>query len=700
MRAAMRQGDVMRSVRGIQRIGVPLALLLASSVVCGCASALPKGQYEMHELEWEGVEQMSREALAACLATQPRDAVTLRLGLGAPTCGEPPFDEDAPSLDLWTWPWEPRPVYDPAIFQVDKRRIERWYAARGFYEARVVDVRYSIDGEKVALPDRCEGEDCQLDATIVVEEGKPVLISRIELVVVGALSPSLDQSLREAVAIKIGARFDEAAYKADEARMSELLGEASYARAQVSTRIEIDRVARTAAVHYRVDPGPFVRLGRSRVEGNGELSAEAVLDVARLEPGTPYSTTELADAERAVYALGVFGSVTIEPEYDEKRPGVADLVIRVKPGRLERLRLGVGIMSGSLQRVTSDEAQSVPEWDIHLRAGYENSNFLGGMRKLRIEERPRLIFLDQFPYTNELPPKLGNTLSLELEQPRFPEHRTTTFTTTAWDYGPDPFEGFFRHDLATRLGVRRMFFREKLQIELALQHDLYEITERPLPDDASSYRLPFAEQQIRVDLRNDSQRPTRGAYFSTNVQEAARLGGYGSWNYVRWLGEARAYQRLFWKIVLAERAALGGIFIGDRDPDLDPTSALLGPQSYRLRGGGANSNRGFGAGELGAGVDGGKRRWEASLELRVPLGADVGFVLFLDGGDVSRAETVHFERTNLATGFGLRYFTPFAPLRFDAGWRIPGWQRFGAPEEKIEVGPLPSAAHLTIGEAF
>jgi outer membrane protein assembly factor BamA len=694
----------MRSLRVIQRAARRLSLFFAFWVVSGCASALPKGQYEMHRLEWQGVEEMSDEALQACLATQPRDAVTLRLGLGAPTCGEPPFDEHAPSLDLWTWPWEPIPVYDPAIFQVDRRRIERWYAARGYYEARVLDVRYRVDDEPIKLPERCDADDCELDVTIVVEEGKPVLISRIELVVVGKLAPALDQELREAVAIAVGRRFDEAAYKADEARMTELLGEASYARAKVSTQIEIDRVARTAAVHYRVEPGPFVRLGTARVEGNGELSAAAVLDVARLKPGTPYSATELREAERAIYDLGVFASVVIEPHY-ERAPNVADLVIRVSSARLERLRLGIGVMSGSLQRVTSDETESVPEWDVHLRAAYEHRNFLGGMRKLRIEDRPRLIFLAPFPYTNELPPKLGNTLSLELEQPRFPEHRTTTFTTTAWDVGPDAFKGFFRHDVATRLGLRRKFFGDKLAIEVAVQHDLYElIDEAPDADDdgapdASSYRLPFAEQQVKVDLRNDGQRPSRGAYFSTTVQEALML-GYGSWNYVRWLGEARAYQRLFWKVVLAERFALGAIFIGDHDPELDPTSAQLGPQSYRLRGGGANGNRGFGAGKLGAGIDGGKRRWESSIELRIPLGADLGFALFLDGGDVSRGSAVHFDRPHLATGFGFRYYTPFAPIRFDAGWRIPDWQRFDGVEEDTEVEVLPSAAHLTIGEAF
>ena len=692
----------MRSPRGTQLAAFRLFVVLA---VAGCASSLPKGQYEMHRLRFQGVDEMSAEALQACLATQPRDAVTLRLGLGAPTCGEPPFDESAPSLDLWTWPWEPRPVYDPAIFAVDRKRIERWYAARGYYDAHVVDVQYSIDGEPVKQPERCTGDDCKLDVRVVVEEGKPVLVSSIDLVFAGSVPQKLAAELRDAIEVKVDRRFDEAAYKADEARMVDLLAEASYARAAVTTQIEIDRVARTAKLHYRIEPGPACRFGQSHVEGQGELSAAAVLDVARIKPGAPYSASELRDAERAVTALGVFSSVEIEPSFD-RAPDVADLVIHVHPGRLERFNLGVGLMSGSLQHSGTEELESLPEWDVHLRAGYENSDFLGGMRKLRLEDRPRLIWLAPFPstsgtkYTQGSQPKVGNTLTLELEQPRFPEHRTTTFTTTSWDFGPDAYYGYFRHDLATRLGVRRKWFGEKLSIELAVQHDLYEITDNDYPrDKVSSYRLPFVEQQIKLDLRNDAQRPTRGAYFSTNVQEAVRL-GYGSWDYVRWLGEARGYQRLFWKVVLAERLGMGALFVAHHDAELDPTSAELGPQSYRLRGGGANGDRGFAAGKLGAGIDGGKRRWEGSLELRVPLGADLGFVLFLDGGDVSRSERVHFDRPHAATGFGFRYYTAFAPIRFDAGWRIPSWQRLDGVDEPVEVKVLPSAAHLTIGEAF
>jgi outer membrane protein insertion porin family/translocation and assembly module TamA len=478
-----------------------------------------------------------------------------------------------------------------------------------------------------------------------------------------------------------------------------VLAARAYARAEVEGVVALDQVGRTARVQYDVTPGARHRFGRVRVEGQGDdIEASAIIDVAAIREGQPYDQEVIADAEGAVYALGVFSSVRIEPEFREGSD-VADLVIKVRRGRTQRFRLGVGMLSGTLQHAGSGETFDVPQWDVHLLAGYDHENFLGGMRKLRIEERPRLIMLDEFPGVPSDGPELGNTVSLRFEQPRFPERRTVSYFDNQWDYGPDPFYGYFRHDLATRVGLQRAFFRQRLKVELAVEHDLYEITDPDQPDTVSSYRLPFIEQQITLDLRNDDRRPSRGFYFQSLLQEAVQL-DYGSWTYLRWLPEARAYQRLFWGLVLAERVAFGSIFILDSDPALDPTSRQVGPQTYRLRGGGANSNRGFNAGELGDGIDGGRRRWEATVELRVPLGGDLGLALFFDTGDVSRTREVQLDRLNASTGFGLRYYTEFAPIRADAGWRIPSLQRLGGDDPEIEVGVLPSAFHLTLGEAF
>ena len=66
---------------------------------------------------------------------------------------------------------------------------------------------------------------------------------------------------------------------------------------------------------------------------------------------------------------------------------------------------------------------SFAQWDVHLLGKVEHKNFLGGMRRLRIEERPRLIFDDPFPGSTRT--ALGNRLTVELRQPGFVEPRTT-----------------------------------------------------------------------------------------------------------------------------------------------------------------------------------------------------------------------------------------------------------------------------------
>jgi outer membrane protein assembly factor BamA len=129
-----------------------------------------------------------------------------------------------------------------------------------------------------------------------------------------------------------------------------------------------------------------------------------------------------------------------------------------------------------------------------------------------------------------------------------------------------------------------------------------------------------------------------------------------------------------------------------------------------LRGGGSSSNRGFSAGTLGDSKYGGTRRFEGSLELRIPLGAQFGIVGFFDIGDVSdpgsdaqgraNKSAFRFDHLNASTGFGLRLFTVLGAIRFDAGWRIPGLQTLGVHDDGITFGVWPSAIHLTIGEAF
>jgi hypothetical protein len=450
------------------------------------------------------------------------------------------------------------------------------------------------------------------------------------------------------------------------------------------------------------------------VVGSEDLPIEPILGASFISPGDPFSESALDDAQRAIYGLGAFSSVQVEPQIPEAGCGIPIPVrVEVSPGRRLRFGVGGGVQSGTLQTSTGQE--DVRQWDVHLLGVVEHRNLFGGMRKLRIEERPRYVFNETFPTPED--PQFGNQLTAEFRQPAFLEARTTLVVGGRYDWGPEPFGNrFLRHDVDARIALERNFLDGQVFLSGGLhgnlfrvigsRNDLAPLTVRDdLRIDSSSYHVTFWEQYAQLDLRDDPRQPRRGAFFGLTLHEAG-FGLPASWDYVRAAPEARGYIPLPLDIVLAFRLSVAAIFVVNADSGLDVNSEDLGPEQYRLRGGGASSNRGFLPGDLGAGIQGGKRRWEASIELRISVSEDFGFVLFSDAGDVNDDAAFRFNHPHPAVGVGLRYNTVVGPVRFDMAGLLPGIQVIGAPDPdpKTEVNlgfaSFPGAWHLTIGESF
>jgi len=727
------------------------ALLAATLLLALGCEHVPPNRYGVQRLRLEGMEEMDPAALRACLATRERPSFAINLGTSSvPTCGVPPFDSGRLNLRLWRWPWTSWPTYDRAVFERDLERVERWYRARGYYDARVVTAAFDPpvatdndrttgnDGEPVCEQD-ADDEGCRVSLTVRVAEGRPVQVARIRIQGHQALGATLRRQLETSLELREGERFDEALHDRSKRALLSTLHEAGYACATVRGRVTVTPRAHRALLIYTVEAGPRARIGSIAVEGNQDLPERPIRGAAYISPGDRYRESALADAQQAIFALGGLSAVEVagqarrrDGQGDSEEPsactGLVDVTIRVTPGRRSRVGLGVGIQSGIIEaQASQDETLNVAQWDLHLLAFYEHRNLFGGLRRLRIEDRPKLVFPAQFPGVRDPDsgrgPRPGNTLSFEFRQPAFLEPRTTLRFTTSWDLGPDPSFGFFRHDFDGRLGVERRFLRDRLDVYVGVHGNIFRVpggadpAAGDLRGNRSDYHLTFFEQFISLDLRDNPGQPHKGIYLSLGVHEAGFFMP-AAWDYVRVLSEARGYIPLPLGLVVAARFGVGAYFIRDANSSLDIKSAALGPVRYRLRGGGPTSHRGFVAGFLGdvevpAGPgesfdsqDGGLRRWLGSLELRAPLTQDFGLVLFSDLGDVTRGESFRFNHLNTAVGLGLRYQTPVGPLRLDLGWLIPGAGAVGggraAPTKDVNLGfvRFPGAIHITIGEAF
>ena len=77
---------------------------------------------------------------------------------------------------------------------------------------------------------------------------------------------------------------------------------------------------------------------------------------------------------------------------------------------------------------------------------------------------------------------------------------------------------------------------------------------------------------------------------------------------------------------------------------------------------------------------GGRSFAEASAELRIQVTDSFGVVPFIDAGTVSEDVVPDFNDVRFGAGLGVRYLTPFGPLRVDAAVplnRRPGDASFG-----------------------
>lgn len=701
-----------------------LTPLLAGVTLIACAGAVPKGRYGITSFDLEGTDAVDPAAIKACLATHERPRAGFTLGAAEdPQCGLPPFDAKRISVNLWAWPWTDWPLYDEAVFTRDLDRIERFYRARGHYAAQVTGVQQKKDDE-----------EREIGLRVQVEENEPVLVQRIDIDGIDALERSARRRLERAQQLNIGEPFDEAIYDASKEALMHELREQSYARAVVEGDVELDPVARTANVRYHVTPGPACSFGQLDIEGHEDLPPRPIWGAADIVYGKPFSPSALEDAKRAIYELGPFASVDVI-ERPRKNSDVVDILIKVVPGRRLRWGFGAGMQVGNDGSITNNYVSDENYWDLHLLGRVEHRNFFGGMRRMSVEERPRLIFDDYFPRTPA--PQLGNLLVLEFRQPSFLEPRTTLVATGRWDLGPDPYGGkFSRSDVVASVGPERSFFGGKLTWSSTINVNLFIPSGTNTFQPYEAYHVTYVQHSLSLDLRNDPNSPRRGAYFGLNFQHA----GYvlpSDWNYVRVIPDVRGYVGLPLGMVLAMRARMGVMEITGSDIDVppdsdDPEDQLIqgyrqrlhdtGPLRQRLRGGGSTSDRGYDSNTLGDVVrvddrldSGGLRLWEASLELRVPLTASFGAVLFTDFGDITREKRFRFSQLQTTFGLGLRYKTIVGPIRLDIGLAPAALQNIGGDErsrEQFTQEGLPEpfdeshvfgalgSVHFTIGEAF
>jgi outer membrane protein assembly factor BamA len=623
--------------------------------------------------------------------------------------------------------------YDPGTLAKDLTRIERFYRARGYYDATARAARVLT------------GDKDEVRVEIVVDPGKPVRVARIELRGLEALPQGRIEKFRGALQLQVGTPLDERRLHEDARAIESALADNGFAFVKVEEHAAVSVANKSATLEYRVTPGPEAVIGAVQIEGLNTFDRRVVMGKLALEPGMRFSRRVLDRARKRVASLGVFSNVEVTPVLDNPRDRSVPIRVVVSEGGTHAVHVGAAI------------EQDTNRSRLAVRGGWESRNFLGGLRKLSFNLTPGLTF---YPLKTDgtavhVLPELES--AVEFEQPALFEPRTTGYARSEFNVYPVLYSDYTAGDniigfreLKDALGAERPFgqssVRARLSYNFEARYPFMYLGAQPAGLD--TVVVLFPELVLDLDLRDDPIEPRAGAYFQVATQVAGSL--LGDAKDVRLRPEARLYAKLGQNWTLGWRGTVGLLFpdrcegsptrgcYGDslttNSSTVDQSALTRDQQILLFRGfysGGATSNRGYPLNEVGPhGVLGflspsninctvanpppecerplgGLTLWELSLELRVTLSKLAGVVFFLDASDVTReAASFRLDYPHLSTGSGFRLRTPVGAVRFDLGLRVPYMQRVGEPHlpagegEPSTVLGLPIALHFGLGEAF
>jgi outer membrane protein assembly complex protein YaeT len=612
-------------------------LIAISLLAAGCRE---EGAVEVKSLTFSGVQAVTESRLRGALATRQSSRL----------------------------PWGRKYYFDRGRFDADLKRIEAFYADRGFPDARVT----AFD---VKLNDRQD----EVEIAVSIAEGEPVVVTAIDFRGFVDIPPDRMEALREGIPVKVGQPRDRALIvTAHEMAVNELRDN-GHPYARVGSNEQPGAAPKEVALVFEAAPGPLAYFGPIEISGNQTVSDRAILRKLNFRPGDLYRRRVVLDTQRQLYQMELFQFVNIETVNPEQETSEVPIRVTVAEGKHQRVNFGIGYGTEEHGRVDGE---------------YHHVNFLGGARSAGILAR----------YSS-----LDRGVRLDFNQPYvFTPHFSTGLEGQHWLTFTPAYQSTVTGARASL--VHRSSARTSWTVSFATEDSSSTISDEALNDptlrddlialglDPTTGKQEGVSNGISLDFIHSTAdnllNARRGYQLAIHGESAGRFLP-GSYNYYALSWDARHYIPLRESLIVANRVQVGNIDQAGDDPSNVPFS-----KKFFL--GGASSIRGWGRFEispLSAGYPiGGNSMFAFSSELRVPIRGNLGGVLFVDGGNVwTSGWTVKLDDLRYAAGSGLRYVTPVGPVRFDVGWQlnpIPGLLIDGEQESRHW------RMHFSIGQAF
>lgn len=622
----------------------------------------------------------------------------------------------------------PASYLEGMTWQEDRERISNFYIEHGFFDVRLVGSQLSRS--KRTRPD---GSPLFVKITHSVREGPASEVRNVDVIMHGAQGSALEQEvlrndLGKGLPVRAGRRFSLEKLRGSEETIGHRLRSRSFARARVEGVADAYPEEQSVDLRFDVYPGRRAVFGEFTIEGLDRVKEKFITRHIKTKPGDPFDQRLLDETQQAIYSMGLFSMVTLNPQLSEEQVDqdaeigeVAEQVpvqIRLRERKPRQFRL-TGGMGWELGRIDGQIGAQLTHINLFNLLVQAELGLSGGYAFLSEDDHGPI-----------------GSLKLALKWPDFPL-RTLTLHGAA-EIHTDVQQGYklwspkadvglawtplrpLRINISYRLSYNDLFPDERLS-------DLAEVNpELALSD---GYILSYFEQSVVLDLRDQPLASSKGFFARVDLVETAAPKD-SDFHYIKVSGDLRGYLPLGSpRIVMAAR--VGGAWLQHTREGKDSI-----PVNHRVYAGGDGSVRGWRSRYLGPTVVeviensddaeyestcgrsdclvpvGGRIGMYGSLELRGNPVAGLWLAGFSDFGRVWES-SADFKEIGLAppeglqfsVGGGVRYDTPIGRLRLDLAFHPPEWtsqafleQRW-VHRDKVRQ-PTVWNLHFGIGESF
>lgn len=500
----------------------------------------------------------------------------------------------------------------------DMERILALYNDHGFIQARIESHHLEVDRDKA-----------RVTVTISVVEGQQFRVADIEVTGVTLLPES---EVRRQLTLKSGDLFSRSKLRESLRGITNLYGTIGRASAEVNPRTEPVGTDRLQVV-LEVVEGPEVRVERINITGNVRSQEKILRREIPMVEGDVFTLRNMERARQRLVNLGYFETVnvTTQPGSDKSKV-IVHVEVTEKP--TGAFSIGGGFSSvdnliGTVDLTQNNFLGRGWQASIRLRAGARTQQGVISFTEPWLFDRPLSAGFDIFntrrQFTEYDYDSLGGGLRLS-----------------------HPFLEYWRWSTGYRIT------RDEVS-------DVKDAESTALENEVGVRVTSMVTGAVSRDSRDDIRRPSKGALSAVSL-DFAGLGGDS--RFVKTTGSTAHFFPIWLNHIVSGRAEAAYGF-GWSDEPL--------PIFERFYLGGPNTIRSFKFRRLSPQDESGLRIGGTSellgnLEYIVPLPFELRVAGFLDIGNVYGFRT-KFDPTNTreAAGAGLRWFSPFGPLRFDYG---------------------------------